>query len=187
MGDVRSFIPGLGAMLLSMGLLSAAPALAEVQVVQLGGELPKLRGELLSGRRIVLPDSARGSGALLLLGFTYESRHDVEAWAARFRHDLGPDSKVLCFEVPMISGVARLARPFIDGGMRRGTPLALHERVMTVYGETGKWKQRVGFSEPDVAYLLLVDGEGRLVWRAQGPFGEESYGLLAARIRGLLP
>jgi hypothetical protein len=122
---------------------------------------------------------------LLLLGFTYESRHDVEAWAERFRRDFGPDSKIVCYEIPVIGGAARLARPFIDGGMRRGTPRALHDRVITVYRDAGEWKQRVGFSERDVAYLLLVDGEGRVVWRVQGPFGEERYGLLSERVHDL--
>jgi hypothetical protein len=186
MRAVRNRIPRLATLLLGLGLVSAVPSFAKVPMIPPGGELPKLRGELLSGRSIVLPDSARGSALLLLLGFTYESRHDVEAWAERFRRDFGADSALRCYEVPVIGGAARLARPFIDGGMRRGTPRALHERVITVYRDAGEWKQRVGFSERDVAYLLLVDGEGRVVWRAQGPFGEERYGLLAGRVRDLL-
>jgi hypothetical protein len=185
MHRVRSKTPRLGAFLLGLGLVIPVSSLAKAPTIPLGGELPRLRGELLSGRRIVLPDSAHGSALLLLLGFTYESRHDVEAWAERVRRDFGPDSRLVCYEIPMIGGAARLARPFIDRGMRRGTPRELHERVITVYRDAGEWKQRVGFSEPNVAYLLLVDGEGRVVWRAKGPFGEATYGSLAERVRDL--
>ena len=185
MRAVRNRIPRPATLLLGLGLVSPVPGLAKVPMILPGGELPKLRGELLSGRSIVLPDSARGSGLLLLLGFTYESRHDVEAWAERFRRDFGADPTLRCYEVPVIGGVARLARPFIDGGMRNGTPRALQERGITVYRDAGVWKQRVGFSERDAAYLLLVDGEGRVVWRAHGPFSEERYGSLAERVHGL--
>jgi hypothetical protein len=185
MRAVRIRIPRLVTLLLGLGLVSAVPGLAKVPMIPLGGKLPKLRGELLSGRSIVLPDSVRGSALLLLLGFTYESRHDVEAWAERFRRDFGPDSRILCYEIPVIGGAARLARPFIDGGMRRGTPRALHERVITLYRDAAEWKQRAGFAERDVAYVLLVDSKGRVLWLAQGPFGEERYGLLAERVRDL--
>jgi hypothetical protein len=185
MRAVRNSIPRMATLLLGLGLLGAVASLAKVPMITPGGELPKLRGGLLSGRSIVLPDSARGSALLLLLGFTYESRHDVEAWAERFRRDFGADSTLRCYEIPVIGGAARLARPFIDGGMRRGTPRALHERVITVYRDAGAWKQRVGFSERDVAYLLLVDRWGRVVWQARGPFGEAAYAALAGRVREL--
>jgi hypothetical protein len=181
----RNRIPRLATLLLGLGLVSVMNSLAKVPMLPLGGELPKLRGELLSGRSIVLPDSARGSALLLLLGFTYESRHDVEAWAGRFRRDFGADSTLRCYEVPVIGGAARLARPFIDGGMRRGTPRALHERVITLYRDAAEWKQRVGFAERDVAYVLLVDRSGRVVWQARGPFGEAIYAALAGRVRDL--
>ncbi len=165
-------------------LLAASPEVARAEVIPIGAELPALRGDLLSGGKIVLPDSARGTPLLLLLGFTYESRHDVEVWGQRYRADFGPDSNLVCYEIPMIGGAGRLARPFINRGMRRGTPRELHRRVITVYGGTGDWKRRVGFSEPDVAYLLLVDAQGRLLWRARGPFSDEGYRALAERVAG---
>jgi hypothetical protein len=66
--------------------------------------------------------SARGRAALLLLGLTYESRFAVEAWAGRFRRDFETGPRVTFYEIPMIGGMARLGKWFIDGGMRRGTP-----------------------------------------------------------------
>ncbi len=150
-----------------------------------GNVLPPLRGELLSGGKIVLPDSALGSESLLLLGFTYESRHEVEAWVVRIRRDFGAESSLRWYEVPMLGGAARLARPFIDGGMRRGTPRELHDRVLTVYRDAKEWKRHAGFTTPDVAYVLLVSREGRLVWRGQGPLDDRTYDALAGEVRAL--
>ena len=165
--------------LLIATLAAAAPFPALVP----GDLLPPLRGEFLSGRKAVLPDSARGRVVLVALGFTYESRFAVEAWIARFRQDFGTDSAVTFFEVPVLGGMARVARLFIDGGMRRGTPKVLHENVITVYGRASEWKLRLGFREPDDAYLVLLDRAGRVVWRHAGSFREEDYALLAAEAR----
>jgi hypothetical protein len=175
--------PGL--MLLGLVPVFLLATFVEASTIPLGDELPQLRGKRLSGRKIVLPDSVRGSNALLLLGFTYQSRHDVGAWAERFRRDFGSDTALAYFEIPVIGGAGRLARPFINRGMRRGTPRELHDHVITVYGGAGDWKRHVGYLERDVAYLLLLDPAGRLIWRANGPYGEAGYQELAQRVRQL--
>ena len=98
--------------------LAAEPAFE----IKIGERLPELRGEPLTGQEVVLPQAAEGRVTLLLLGFTYQSRFAVEAWAERFRAQFQSDRRVTFYEVPMIGGVARLAKWFIDSGMRRGTP-----------------------------------------------------------------
>lgn len=90
------------------------------------------------------------------------------------------------YEIPMIGGMARLGKWFIDGGMRRGTPKADHENVITVYGGAGAWKQRVGFHDPDSAYLILIDRDGRVERQCAGAFGEEPYQALSADVSRLL-
>ena len=70
----------------------------------------------------------------------------------------------------MLGQGARLARWFIDSGMRRGTPRDLHENVLTVYGSTGDWKQRLAVVDDKLAYLVLIDREGRVRWIHAGMF-----------------
>jgi hypothetical protein len=164
--------------ILIAALATAAPSPALVS----GDLMPPLRGEFLSGRKAVLPDAARGRVTLVALGFSYDSRFAVDSWITRFRRDFGADTALTFFEVPVLGGLARAARPFIDGGMRRGTPKDLHENVITVYGGTNEWKLRLGFREPDDAYLLLLDRDGHIVWRHAGPFRETDYTVLAAEI-----
>jgi len=80
----------------------------------------------------------------------------------------------------MIGGMARLGKWFIDSGMRRGTPPADYEHVITVYRGTDAWKQRVGVDERDTAYLILLDRTGKVAWRHAG-------GLDGRRTRRWLP
>ena len=169
-----------------LGVALTASAAAPVAELAVGDQLPHLKGEFLSGRTAVLPQAASGRVALLLLGFTYDSRFQVEGWAKRFRQDFGTTPGVTFFEVPMIGGMARMGRWFIDSGMRRGTPKADHENVITVYGGTDAWKQRTGFNDPKSAYLILIDQHGRVAWRSAGSLDEQRYSALSSEVMRLL-
>ena len=159
---------------------SMIPALSPGQL------MPDLKGEFLTGRPAVLPSAASGRVALLALGFTYDSRFAVEAWVGRFREDFGDNPQVTFYEVPMIGGMARLGKWFIDSGMRKGTPKKDQENVITVYGGTDPWKQRLGFKSPDAAYLVLLDQHGVVRWRHSGVFDEQAYKGLSIQVRALL-
>ena len=154
--------------------------------IEIGTPLPALQGEFLTGRDAVLPGAAQGKPALLALGFTYKSRFAVEYYVKRFRADFAKEPRVTFFEVPVIGGMAKMGKWFIDSGMRRGTPKADHEHVITVYSGAGEWKKHVEYNAPDAAYLLLIDGQGRLVWKHAGPFDEAKSEELAAKVKGLL-
>ncbi len=166
--------------------LAIAAAAAPLPRLAVGDALPPLEGEFLTGRPALLPRDSSGRVVLLLLGFSYESRFAVEAWARRFRNDFATDRNATFFEVPIIGGLARLGKWFIDNGMRKGTPPADRENVITVYGGVDPWKQRVGFSDPKAAYLILLDQRGKIVRLAAGNPDEERYQLFASDVRGLL-
>ncbi len=117
---------------------------------------------------------------LVAMGFTYESRYPVEAWADWYRTALGSRTDVTFFEVPIISGLATLGQWFIDRGMRNGTPVALHQNVITVYGGTGVWKAALDYGprHEDDAYLIVLDGDGVVKWRHHGMFDDVTAGQL---------
>ena len=152
--------------------------------VAVGDLFPRLEAEFLSGRKAVLPDASKGKTALVLMGFTYDSRFAVEKWAARFNDVYGKTEGVTFFEVPVIGGMGRLASWFIDSGMRRGTPRELHENVITVYGNVDRWKTVMGFtpSGENDAYLALLDVDGRVTWRARGPLQDEAFAALQSAV-----
>jgi len=143
-----------------------------LEPVRIGERLPSLRGEFLTGRNAALPEASTGKTTLLLLGFTYASRDAVEPWGEWFRTEMSGRPDVTFFEVPMIDGLAKLGRWFIDRGMRKGTPQELHENVMTVYGGTGDWKRRLGVTDTndEDAFLILLDRQGVVRWLHHGPF-----------------
>ena len=161
-------------------------ASALITTLPIGAPLPPLQGEFLTGRQAQLPDAASGRVALLAMGFTYNSRFPVEAWIGRFRKDFGSNPQVTFYEIPMIGGMARLGKWFIDSGMRKGTPVSDQENVITVYGGTDAWKQRMGYESADAAYLVLLDRHGMVRWRHSGAFDEAAYKDLSTHLAALL-
>lgn len=146
-----------------------------------GMAMPPLRGELLTGEKAELPAATAGKTALVVLGFTYDSRFAVEAWTQAFRKRFARDQSAVTFlEVPMMGGFARVGRWFIDSGMRKGTPAELHRNVMTVYGGTGEWKKLLDYREKDAAYLILIDARGIIRWLHAGEFDANKFEELAA-------
>ena len=145
---------------------------------------PRLEAEFLTGRKAVLPDAAAGKSALVMLGFTYDSRFAVEKWADHVRREFGTNDKVTFFEVPVIGGMGRMAKWFIDSGMRKGTPKELHENVITVYGGVDRWKKAMGFTkaEEHAAYLALLGPDGRVRWLHRGGLTDEAMEALKAAI-----
>jgi ATP10 protein len=168
-------------------ILMVLMASSVMSMLSPGEPMPTLKGEFLTGRPALLPGAASGRVALLALGFTYNSRFAVEAWIGQFRKDFGGNPHATFYEVPMIGGMARLGKWFIDSGMRKGTPSEDHENVITVYGGTALWKQRLEFQSPDAAYLVLLDQRGVVRWRHSGVFKEEAYRGLSTQVSALLP
>jgi len=171
--------------------MAAVPARAADQSktaapLAVGDAFPRLEAEFLTGRKAVLPDAAAGKSALILMGFTYDSRHDVEAWVEQMGGEIGPNEKITYFQVPIIGGMGRMAKWFIDSGMRKGTPKALHENVITVYGGVDRWKKAMGFSKAHEksAYLALLGPDGRIQWMHHGGFSEEAMAALKAAMSG---
>lgn len=167
--------------------MNAFAASKDASALAPGDRLPELRGEYLSERKANLPADASGRVALLMLGFTYKSRFAVEEWGKRFRAEFEKNSQVTFYEIPMIGGLGRTAKWFIDSGMRRGTPKSDYENVITVYGGTDPWKQRLNVMNEADAYLILLDPKGNVAWLHTGALNDNSYRELSEQVRKLVP
>ncbi len=171
---------------LAILLMLVAAAAAVSQPIDAGTPLPPLSGDDLAGHKVVLPDAARGRVALVAFGFSYDSRAPVEAWTKHARTAWGAEPRFTWYQVPMIGGFGRLAKPFITGGMRKETEPRYHANAVTVFGGTGPWKTRLGVGDEKLAYLVLLDRDGVVRWRYGGPFNPATAADLDVRVRTLL-
>jgi hypothetical protein len=137
--------------------------------------LPRLKGETLSGKQIVLPDDAHGKIALLVIGFTKKGGQSTDVWGKRFKKDFGTDQRYVVYPVAVLEEVPRFIRGIVTSGMRRGVAPGEQDRFVTLFqGEAGL-KHFVAYSSPDEPYLLLLDADGKVQWHGHGLFREQDY------------
>jgi hypothetical protein len=108
--------------LLSMAGLAAGYSSAPEREFVLNDAFPTLKGEFLDGKPAVLPDAGAGHITLVLLGLTYDSRFQVEAWGKKFRQQFGADPDVTFFEVPMIGAAGKMGNGSSTAGCAGARP-----------------------------------------------------------------
>ena len=178
MGYPRKLI-GNGIVLLSWLLLSAAffvPQSAAPQTTPAKVSVfPRIAGDSLAGKKVTLPDDARGKVTLVVIGFSHKSGETVRAWTDRFRKDFGDNTRYAIYPVAELEGAPRLIRGMILGGMRHGTPAAEQDHFLTLFQGDAELKKFADFSGADDPYLFLLDATGAIQWRGHPLLREEEY------------
>lgn len=155
-------------------------------VAQTGQQLPIIAGESLAGHKVVLPEAARGSITVLILGFTKASKTPTSAWAKRLSQDLGSDPRFRLYQLPVLEDVPRLFRGMVISGIKKGVPENMWDRFVPILNGEADLKKAVDYRDQDAAYLVLLDRDSRVVRQAHGQLTDEAYALLATEIRSLL-
>lgn len=134
-----------------------------------GERFPTVVGTNLAGTHVRLPDQLDGRLNLLLIAFRQAQQADVDTWMpyAEALEARRPD--VRAYELPVLSAAYRLARPFIDGGMRAAIPdPAVRRRTITLYLDKAAFRAALGVPGEDLIDVRLVDRSGTTLWRTEG-------------------
>ena len=168
-----------GTALLSVLLLSAGVFVPESVGAQTTAAsvsmFPRIAGDSLAGKKVTLPDDARGKVTLVAIGFSHKSGETVRAWTDRFRKDFGDNTKYAIYPVAELEGAPRLIRGMILSGMRRGTPAAEQDHFLTLFQGDAELKKFADFSGADDPYHFLLDATGAIQWRGHAMFREDEY------------
>lgn len=120
-----------------------------------------------------MPDDLAGDLAVLLVAYRRGTQADIDRWTTMIGREL---PTVRWLEVPTIT--SPLWRPFagwIDGGMRRGVPERLWDRVVTLYDDAPRMRDFLGDAGGLKTHVVLLDAEGTVVW-----FSNEGFSTNAA-------
>ncbi|MHB9026519.1 MAG: hypothetical protein ACYC7E_20480 [Armatimonadota bacterium] len=153
-----------------------------VDIIRVGEPFPELHGTTLTGEPLMLPDDLAGQVGLLVMGFDYAVRFEVEEWARHVAMRYGELPGLAFYTMPMIGGIGRLMRSVIDTAMVRETPPEAQSRVLTVYGDLRWLRKRLGITDPSRAHIFLIGRTGRLVWHADGSLTAEKSAELATAL-----
>jgi len=148
--------------------------------------LPALKAKTLAGSATNLPVDGKGRGALLVTGFSRASADATRPWLEACRTATASKpapTRAACYDVRMLADVPWLLRGLVERGMRSGLPADLQKTVLLVYEDNDAWRKRVGFAEPDTAYLVAVDKDGRVKASAKGAHTQKELERLLALIQ----
>jgi ATP synthase subunit 10 len=130
--------------------------------------IPHTEAETLAGKKIVLPDAFAAHPAILVIGFSRSGGDSAGRWSKQLRQDLAADKNVRIFSVAELQDAPKLARGLIRHGMRGGIPQNEHDSFVLLYQDEDVWKKLADFSDTNDAYVLLVNPNGAIRWRAHG-------------------
>lgn len=134
-----------------------------------GERFPTVVGTSLAGTQVRLPDQLDGHLNLLLIAFRQVQQADVDTWMPYAEALEAGRPDVRAYELPVLSAAYRLARPFIDGGMRAAIPdPAVRRRTITLYLDKVAFRAALGVAGEDLIDVRLVDRSGTTHWRSDG-------------------
>ena len=148
-------------------------------------KFPGVTGSNLQRQKLKLPQDFQGELNLVLIAFQQWQQTQVDTWIPFARQLEETHSAVRYYELPTIQRLNVLARTFINEGMRAGIPDPVaRERTITLYLDKKTFREALQLSREDDIYVLLLDRQGQVLWRAEGAFTADKGDSLAAVVRG---
>jgi hypothetical protein len=162
-------------------LIAAASAVA-----QGAQEMPKIEGESLAGHQVVLPEAAAGKVAVLVFGFSKASKGPTSAWGKKISADFGSQAGFALYQVPVLEDVPRFIRGVVISGIKKGVPEGMRDHFVPVVQREAELQKLVSYKEPDDAYLVVLDRDGKIAGQLHGALNDASYSQLRGQVESLL-
>jgi len=165
--------------LLVLGVEACLPVVAHQ------ARIPAVKSVSMAGDTVELPDALRGKVGVLVLGFSKGSQGQVTTWGRRLAAEWKDSASVVYYEMPMLAGVPRMLRGMVTRSMKSSIPERAQSRFVPITSDEDAWRALAHYSKGDDAYVLVVDGEGRVVWQTQGGATDAAFAGVKERVAGL--
>lgn len=148
-------------------------------------QFPTVSGSNLQRSKLSLPQDFQGERNLVLIAFQQWQQAQVDTWIPFARRLEETYPSVRYYELPTIQRLNAVARTLINEGMRAGIPdLVARERTITLYLDKKAFREALLLPGEDDIHVLLLDRQGRVLWRSEGAFTPEKGESLTEAIRG---
>ena len=138
---------------------------------------PEFKVEDLTKAKRNFPGDLPTDPTLVLFAFTRDQQEDVEAWKTGLA--LEAQDQLGWLEIPVLGRGARMAKGFINGGMRKGMPdETAQARTMPYYGKTKTITEPLGLPGTDQIYMVLARPTGQVLLILGGAPTEEKQAQL---------
>lgn len=155
-----------------MGAAAAAVALAFYAPYErlVLGKLPSAATQRLAETQQALPPEPLPARVLALVAFEGSPREEVQGWIDGLQ--LQREFRIAWVKLPVVQDPGdEESRRDIERRLRERWPrLAGRARLLPLFTDRAAFVREAGLSDHDHASVLVVDREGNVLARAQGPF-----------------
>jgi len=148
--------------------------------------MPRVEGESFAGRKVVLPDDAKGKVAVLVFGFTRASKVPTSAWSDKIFSEFGTQTGFELYQLPVLEDVPHLIRGMVISGIKKGVKENMRDHFVPVLEGESELKKLVSYKESDGAYLVILAPSGQIAQQMHGPLGDAAYESLRKEVQTLL-
>ncbi len=129
---------------------------------------PKVSGIDLEGNKQELPQVFKNEFNLVIVAFKREQQVEVDSWIKAATPILQEKPNLSFFEIPLIYELSAFKRFWVNNGMRFGIEDDVaRKRTITVYTNRDEFF-KISKMKEDSIYALLIDKNGKILWRVEG-------------------
>jgi len=165
----------LGILFAQWLVLTAAGQIATVRI-------PSLQGTTFAGQTVSLPQQLKGGVGVLVLGFSKKSGDVCKGWGQRLAEGYRDSHDVMYFQMPVLESVPKLIRGMVMRSIKSGVPEGVQAHFLPVFSDEAEWRTIARYSNADDAYVLVVDGEGRVRWQTSGKVTDAGFEALKQQV-----
>ena len=163
-------------LLVMIGVFWSKISVKESRLLPTGSEIsfPVVSGSNLMREEFEFPRDFEGKYNLVIIPFQQIQQRDVNTWIPAAQELERRYDGLIYYELPTIYQLPTISRTFINEGMRAGIPdQTARERTITFYVDKEVFKKSLAIETEDVIQLMLVDQQGKILWREVGLFSED--------------
>ena len=158
-------------LVVGLALLLVCTGFAEAQSMR----IPQTHATSLAGTAVVLPDDLRGRVGVLVLGFSKSSGDVCKGWEKRLAEIYRDSREVTYYEMPVLESVPKLIRGMVVKSIKSGVPEAEQAHYLPLFSDEAAWQKIAHYANSDDAYVLVVDGDGKVLWQTSGKVTDAGF------------
>ena len=129
---------------------------------------PRILGINLEGKELKLPETFNKKLNLVIVAFKREQQKDVNSWINATKPIIAKKTEFSFFEIPVIFELSAPKRFWLNNAMRFGIKDKIsRQNTITIYTNRKKFYKVTNMKE-DFIYALLINNDGKILWRKKG-------------------
>ncbi len=150
-------------------------------------QIPHTEAKSLTNPPIVVPVPGATKPLVVIIAFSRKGGDDSGAWNKAFHMRYETDPRIDYVELADLQDVPTFVTGMILHGMRRSVPEPEKSHLAPFFSQDEAWKRVVSFKDPKVAYVVLADASGHVVWQTTGPASDQKVAALETAIADFKP